>query len=39
LCKKHEALAEKWGEERVLSGDYPGNAARKRRAALTVVRA
>jgi hypothetical protein len=32
FCKRHEALAEKWGEERVLSGDYPGNAPRKRRA-------
>jgi nucleotide-binding universal stress UspA family protein len=26
FCKRHEALAERWGEERVLSGDYPGNA-------------
>jgi hypothetical protein len=27
---RHEALAGKWGEERVLSGDYPGNARKKR---------
>jgi hypothetical protein len=31
FCKRHEALAERWGEERVLSGDYPGNVPRKRR--------
>jgi hypothetical protein len=29
FCRRHEALAEKWGEERVRSGDYPGNAPRK----------
>jgi hypothetical protein len=29
FCKRHEALAEKWGGERVLSGDYPGDAPRK----------
>jgi len=37
FCKKHEALAEKWGEERVMKGEYPGNATRKARTALTVV--
>jgi hypothetical protein len=37
FCTRHEALAEKWGEERVLSGDYPGNVPRKRRA-MTVER-
>jgi hypothetical protein len=30
FCKKHEALAEKWGEARVLSGDYPGNVPKAR---------
>jgi hypothetical protein len=29
FCRRHEALAEKWGEEQVMSGDYPGNAPRK----------
>jgi hypothetical protein len=26
FCKSRKALAERWGEECVLSGDYPGNA-------------
>jgi hypothetical protein len=29
FCKRHEALVEKWGEERVLRGDYPGNARKR----------
>jgi hypothetical protein len=29
FCRRHESLAEKWGEERVMSGDYPGDAPRK----------
>jgi hypothetical protein len=35
FCRRHEALAEKWGEELVLAGDYPGNG-RKRALRLTV---
>jgi hypothetical protein len=30
FCNRHEALASKWGKQRVLSGDYPGNAPKKR---------
>jgi hypothetical protein len=36
VLKRHEALVTRWGEERVMSGDYPGNA-RKRDSVLTMV--
>jgi hypothetical protein len=37
FCKRHEALAQKWGEVRVLSGDDSGNAPKKRRAMMVEV--
>jgi hypothetical protein len=35
FCKRHEALVERWGEERVMAGDFP-DSARKRASQVTV---